>query len=614
LFSAGAPAERKKAAAPKEGEERLNMSWFRRWGSRVLLPAGLLLTVSSTAAARGAGVYEALVDTSAVDSSLEWAGGALVLYLDSFVGAAAESGSVGPQPFAAKVRLLTEGEDLVYLVRLENEAGMIADGELRGDPGQVAEWLTELAVIIERAAFPARESPVAWDAPTSSTGALRRFLEAGRSADFKEKERLLREALAADPSFLEARWQLGVVQYALGGYEDALDAFEAYLAARPSSSRAAHNSGLSAARLGRKRMAAVTESEETKRLFLAPYGTSSPGVWMTELPEIGPVRQEREGGQHSGPVSGAEEEPVGGVSDLEERLGRAEEESEKLRMENEGLRDRNRALADVLREKDRQAIQLAKEALAAQKGQREAVERVRILEDGLGAQALAALRVERDALVEERRRLEERLAGQEGRVAEFEKEKSSLESRSAELGKRVSELEGVRGGLEVQVKEREGRLQELQESAGAFEEREAGLVREREELRGRIAALEGELKSAGEEVEKARADAGSLAAVQAERDALVEERLTEQKEQAAAVSRELEREKEALVAELESVRGDFEARIREARDELNAERKRSTGIEREKESLVLLKKRLAGKMREMALRLMALDEATSALP
>jgi tetratricopeptide (TPR) repeat protein len=155
---------------------------------------------------------------------------------------AAAGGSIDPQPFTVKVRLLAEGKELVFLIRLEREGVVTTDGELRGDPGQVAEWLTDLAVIIERAAFPAREPPVAWDALTTSTDALRRFLEAGGSPDFEEKTRLLREALAADPSFLEARWQLGVVLYALGGYEDALDALETYLAARPSSSRAAHNS------------------------------------------------------------------------------------------------------------------------------------------------------------------------------------------------------------------------------------------------------------------------------------------------------------------------------------------------------------------------------------
>jgi chromosome segregation ATPase len=145
-------------------------------------------------------------------------------------------------------------------------------------------------------------------------------------------------------------------------------------------------------------------------------------------------------------------------------------------------------------------------------------------------------------------------------------------------------------------------------------------VRENEGLGRRVAALEEELKSAGEEVEKARADAGSLAAVQAEKDALAEERerfeerLAEQEEQLAAVGRELEREKGDVAAELESVRGDLEARLRGARDELKEERERSTGIEREKESLELLNRRLAGKIREMTLRLMALEEATSALP
>jgi len=528
------------------------MSCFRWWGIPILLQAALLLTVSPAAepraaepaVERGAGAYEAFVDASAVDSSLEWAGGAFILYLDSFVGAAAQRAPAGLQPFTVRVRLLTEEEDLIFLVNLEKQGVVIADGELRGEPGEAARWLTDLAVIIERAVFPARQSPVAWEPPTSSTDALRRFLEAGRSADFGEKERLLRGALAADPSFLEARWQLGVVQCALGGYEDVLDAFDTYLTARPSSPRAEHNSDFCAALVGRKREAAAeggmsgAGSAEMKRLFLDLLEAPSPGVWMAGLPEISPVTQGRWIGQPSESVPGMAQKPVGGVPDLEERLKKAEGESERLRVENEGFRDQKRSLEELLREKDRQAIQLAKEALASQKSQRETAARVRNLEAGLGAQV-------------------QPVTGGGEELEALRKEEAAMRA----------ELERVEGQAV-----------------------ESG--REKEVLESRIAALEEELRSSGEEAEKARAEAGALAALQAERDALaeegarLEERLAEQEKQAgdlealrkeeATVRAELaevkkqageyEKEKESLMrrqTDLESAREDLEAQVKE---------------------------------------------------
>jgi len=556
----------------------------------------------SSPAAGGESPFRLEVDSSAAGAAGEWAGEALELYLDSYAGAA--SSSLAPKalpPFSIKARVLMEGKDLVFLMRLETGEGQIAESELRGAPAEAARWLSDLALVVERTVFADSGVSVSWQGPAFSTAALRLFLDSGRTESLEARTRLLQDSLAKDPTFAEARWQLGVVLYAWGRFEEALEAFEKYLEMRPSNSRAAHNSGLCAARMGD-----VSGEGETaiggNGFFLVPYRTASSGVWLTALPEVGEAWPEE---VKAGPVpdpagheSGNPPQGAAGIPVAEEGPSSAEVER---------YQRRNRALEDLAREKDLLAIRLAREALAAQKDLREARKRIVELESGEGAavvplraegdttalsgdpagvEELELLRAETRSLEIEKGRMAEALAGEEakslaleetsGKAVILEKERDELQERNMMLASRISEIENA--GEEA-ASLREG-LKESREEHEALEKKRAGLAagvkeleaaaaaladsieegrREREALEVELAGRRGEVQAAQEQTVSLQA---SLEEVWKERG-LLEETLKAEGELRRTWESEAE-EQEAAIAGLRDGIARGEAALKEA--------------------------------------------------
>ena len=164
-----------------------------RLGIAVLL--GVAIVAGAPAAAEEP-PYRLELDASGAEGGAGWAGGALAFYLDSFLGEAASlEGTVPFTPFSVEARLSTEGDDLVYRLRLETGDGQIAESELRGDPATSALWLSEVALVVQLTVFPDAAGGPPWTGPTTSTEALRHFLAAAGAEGIGEKERLLRKAL-----------------------------------------------------------------------------------------------------------------------------------------------------------------------------------------------------------------------------------------------------------------------------------------------------------------------------------------------------------------------------------------------------------------------------------
>ena len=491
--------------------------------------------------------YHIEIDNSAAGAVGEWGGEALELYLDSFVGEV--SSSLPPNelpPFSVKVRVLTEGKDLVYLMRLETGEGQIAESELRGAPAEAARWLRDLALVVERTILPDSDVSSSWQGPASSTPALRLFLDSGKTESFEARTRLLQDALAMDPAFAEARWQLGVVLYAWGRFAEALDAFEKYLEVRPSSSRAAHNSGLCADRVGYKSGEGETAAD-TEDFFLAPYHTASSPVWFTALPEVGEAWA---GDVKEGSVSAPARRESGDPPKGDVELPAPEEDSSSAEVEK--YRRRNRALEEIAREKDLLAIRLAREALAAQKELRETRERILELEGGKAASAgtppakgdtaalredlaeaeaeLKLLRAETRSQEKEKEKLAETLVAEEAtvlaleeisrkaadKIALLEKEREELRERNTLLASRVVEVEKA-GEDAASLRDR---LKEGREEYEALEKKGMSLTAEAKELGEEAAAL-------GDSLEEERQGREALVVELAERTGEVQKALEE---------------------------------------------------------------------------------------
>jgi chromosome segregation ATPase len=545
----------------------------------------------SSPAAGGESPFRLEVDSSAAGAAGEWAGEALELYLDSYAGAA--SSSLAPKalpPFSIKARVLMEGKDLVFLVRLETGEGQIAESELRGAPAEAARWLSDLALVVERTVLADSGVSVSWQGPASSTAALRLFLDSGRTESLEARTRLLQDSLAKDPTFAEARWQLGVVLYAWGRFEEALEAFEKYLEVRPSSSRAAHNSGLCAARMGggpgEGKAAAGGEG-----FFLVPYRTASSRVWLTALPEVAEAWPEDvKAGPVPDPAGRESGDPPQGAAGLPV----AEEGSSSAEVER--YQRRNRALEDLAREKDQLAIRLAREALAAQKDLREARKRIVELESGEDAAAgplraegdttalsedpagveeeLGRLRAETRSLEKEKGRMAEALAGEEakslaleetsGKAAILEKERDELQERNTMLTSRIGEIEEEKGRMAEALAGAEAKSLALEETSreGAAIEKERDELKERNTM---LASRISEIENAGEEaasLRERRKESREEHEVLEKKRAGLAAGVKELEAAAAALTDSIEegrREREALEVELAGRRGEVQA-------------------------------------------------------